>query len=38
MKQNVHLAEYIYFVWVVDSMETFTVFKRTILQVSKLVK
>ena len=30
-KQSVHLAEYIYFVWVVDSVETFNVFRQTVL-------
>ena len=30
-KQSVHLAEYIYFVWVVDNIATYDVFKSTIL-------
>jgi ferredoxin-NADP reductase len=31
-RQSVHLAEYIYFVWVVDCATTYDVFKKTILQ------
>jgi predicted ferric reductase len=31
-KQSVHLAEYVYFVWVVDTIKTYEVFKGTILQ------
>jgi len=31
-KQSVHLAEYIYFVWVVDGLSTYQVFKDTIIK------
>ncbi len=30
-KQSVHLAEYIYFLWVVDCRETYQVFRETLL-------
>ena len=31
-KQSVHLAEYIYFLWVVDKVSTFEVFKDVLIQ------
>ena len=31
-KQSVHLAEFIYFLWVVDTASTYDVFRETILQ------
>ena len=34
-KQSVHLAEYIYFVWVVDTRATFDVFRDTLLKCMK---
>jgi ferredoxin-NADP reductase len=35
-KQSVHLAEYIYFLWVVDSRTTYDVFRDTILKCAKI--